>query len=543
MSTAKLRWNLSNYLHKPLEITHPTEAELKRWAYSHWVEYQAWLFHHSFLTLHDWHKLRDQANQWQSRPLISIITPVFNTLSAYLRECIYSVQTQTYPDWELCLVNDGSDHPDTLSCLDELVKNDHRVRLHHLPLNQGICHATNQAIAMAHGQYIAFLDHDDRLAPDALYWVVETLRQFPDTDIVYTDRDMLSPEGYRFMHLFKPDWSPETLFSGNYLFHLMVYRRQLIEQLGGMRIGLEGSQDYDLILRAADTQPKVRHIPKILYHWRQHQQSVAMQHNVKEYAYLAGVQALQDTLQRRGLSGTVSEDPTLWRGHYRVCLQPPPSHPYQILNLNSLHNYAQQINQAFLADTQADSLIILGPTVQPLDPQALTELTSWLQLAPVGIVTGKVLDTQQQLLHAGLVQRPYGIPMAIYAGFPETTNSYMAVTAIIRNVSTPHPACCVLKRDLWQRLNGLNPDYLGPYALFDFALRALKLDIRTVYTPFARFLATDWQTPDTWSETDRTRFIEQWATWLQQGDPYYNPHLTLELSDMGLSTHFSMNNE
>ena len=529
----KLFGNKADQPTTPL-IDKPFEAELKRWACGEWLEYQAWLFHYGFVTLHDWQQLREQALAWQQRPLFSIITPVFNTSPDYLRECIYSVQIQAYPEWEMCLVDDGSDNVETKACLQSLVTDDPRLRLHTFPNNQGICHATNQALTMACGQYVAFLDHDDRLAPDALSHVAETLRNYPSTDIIYSDRDSLSPQNsLRFMHLFKPAWSPETLLSGNYLFHLMVYRRTLIEQLAGVRVGLEGSQDYDLILRAAETKPQVRHIPKVLYHWRMHEQSVALQHNAKEYAYIAGIKALQEALERRGLAGEVSENKALWRGHYQICLTPPLPTSYQELHLNTLNNYAIQINQAFEGDI--DYLVILGPSVQVTHNETLSELVAWLQINEIGMVTGKVIDEKGNLLHAGLVQRPSGIPLAVYAGFPENTPGYMAVTAMVRNVSTPHPACCVIRRSLWQRLKGLKTDYIGPLALCDLALRAQLLGTRIVYTPFARFKASEWQNSESWPDDDRQRFVEQWAVWLNQGDPYYNPYLTLELTDMGLS--------
>ncbi|MDM8561328.1 glycosyltransferase [Candidatus Parabeggiatoa sp. HSG14] len=518
---------------KKVNLYIPTEVDLRRWACSEWIEYQAWLFHYGFLTLYDWQQLRNNALSWQSRPLISIVSPVFNTHPTHLRECIYSVQTQAYPNWEMCLVDDGSDSPATIECLQALIAEDPRLHLHCSPSNQGICHATNKALAMARGEYIAFLDHDDRLAPDALYHVVETIRNHSDTHIIYSDRDSLSPQGTRFMHLFKPNWSPETLLSGNYLFHLVVYRRDLLEQLGGVRVGLEGSQDYDLILRATDKELQVQHIPKVLYHWRQHKQSVSMEQNAKEYVYTAGMQALQETLERRGLKGNINENNELWRGHYQIHLL-PSTNSYQVLCLSTSHNYAVQINQTFEGNTNIDYLVILGANVQATN-EALTELISWLRITAVGMVTGKVLDKQGHLLHAGLVQRPNGIPLSVYAGFPENTPGYMAVTTIVRNVSSPHPACCVIKRNLWQRLGGLNIDYCGYHALLDFSLRSLNSGTRIVYTPFARFVANDWQPSDEWPETDRQRFVEQWATWLNQGDPYYNPYLTLEMVDMGLN--------
>ncbi len=512
----------------------PTETELKRWAYSEWIEYQAWLFHHSFLTLHDWQLLRENSLSWQHHPLISIITPVFNTLPAHLRECIYSVQTQAYPHWEICLVDDGSDNPATKEYLQTIIANEPRLHWHRFPNNKGICHATNQAITMARGEYIAFLDHDDRLAPDALYHIVETARNHPDADIIYSDRDSLSVNGFRLMHLLKPDWSPETLLSGNYLFHLVVYRRELIEYLGGVRTDLEGSQDYDLILRAAEKNPKVQHIPKVLYHWRQHKQSIAKEQNAKEYVYIAGVQALKNTLERRGLQGNVSENKDLWRGQYRVQLRLPPNINYQVLRLKTLDNYAIQINQSFERQTDNDYLIVLGPGVEAIDKESVADLISWLQINAVGMVTGKVLDKHGYLLHAGLVQRTNGLPLAVYAGFKEETPGYMAVTATVRNVSTPHPACCVVKRSLWIN-NQLNTDYNGPHALLDFALRAEISGHRTVYTPFARFMASNWQEPESWPNSDRKRFVEHWEKWLRRGDPYYSPYLTTDLVDMGLN--------
>lgn len=519
---------------KPPVIDTPTEIELKRWTWSHWVEYQAWLFHHSFLTLQDWQQLREQAQAWTEQPFISVITPVFNTPPTWLQECIYSVQTQAYPNWEMCLVNDGSDDPETLAKLVALAAADARLRVQHLAENQGICRATNQAIAMASGDYVVFLDHDDRLAPEALYYVAKTVLEQPETDIVYSDRDTLSPAGLRFLHLFKPDWSPETLLSGNYLFHLVAYRREFLQQLGGMRLGFEGSQDYDLLLRAAEQQPQVQHIPRVLYHWRQHEQSVALEQNAKEYVYMAGVRAVQESLQRQGLSAQVTENSELWRGHYRIHFSPTTVSDYAILQVETFDHYAQLVNQQFETHNNLEFLVILAVGMVTVNEEALTELMAWLQLPTVGMVTGKVLDQQGRLLHAGLVQRATGIPLAVYSGFPENTPGYMAVTAIVRNVSTPHPFCCALKREVWQQVGGLNSAYVGAYALFDLALRALMIGHRVVYTPHARFQVSKWQPFENGSISDRERFVAQWAGWLQAGDPYYSRYLTLELVDMGL---------
>lgn len=512
----------------------PSEAQLRQWASSEWVEYQAWLFHHSFISLQQWQDLRALAKTWENPPLISLVTPVFNTAPEQLRECAYSVLTQTYPHWELHLIDDGSSHADTLLCLQGIAVLDPRIKVQYLPQNQGICAASNRGIEQTKGEFIAFLDHDDRIAPDALQHVAALLRDFPDTDIVYSDRDMLSPRGFRFMHLFKPAWSPETLLSGNYLFHLLVYRTRLLHILGGTRLGFEGSQDYDLILRAAELKPVVRHLPKVLYHWRQHAQSVALAHGAKEYAYLAGIKALEEALQRRGLNASVSENKTLWRGNYRVQFAPMPASQYVVIPLEAGQHYAEQVNHAFETHPEAKALIFLAANVNPLAETAYTELLGSLQIPEVGLVTGKLLNSAQQFIHAGLVLRKSGEPLSLYQGTAAHIPGYMAATAILRNVSIPHPACYALKRQTWAQLNGLNPHYHSVYSLWDFALRALSQQIRCVYTPFAEFNCEETEDFAGLPEPERAEFVTTWHTWLQQGDPYYNPHLTQHLLDMGL---------
>ncbi|MCK5720021.1 MAG: glycosyltransferase [Thiomargarita sp.] len=513
----------------------PSEVELKRWASSEWIEYQAWLFHHGFLTLHAWQQLYYDALSWQNRPFFSIITPVFNTDPQYLRECIYSVQIQSYPDWELCLIDDGSQNLETLNCLQTLVASYSRLRLYRFDENQGICKATNQGILMARGNYIAFLDHDDRLAPNALYSVANEIRKQPQTDVLYSDRDMISPNNLRYMHLFKPSWSPETLLSSNYIGHFVVYRRALMQQIGQLDVAMEGSQDHDLILRASLLKPSVKHIPQVLYHWRQHEQSIALQHEAKIYVYEASMNAIRKNLKQRNILATVEEVPNLWRGHYRIRLNHIALESYKILTLHSFTNYAIQVNREFERELDCDYLIILGSNIQAIETDTLAELVSWLQIEEVAISTGKILNFQDKLVHAGLVQRPNGQPLSIYKNFPENTSSYMAFTSIVRNVSTPHPACCVIKRKLWEQLEGLNTDYSSAYALFDFALRSLAINYRIVYTPFARFKTNSEQILQIGPKSDCQRFIEQWAIWLKQGDPYYNPYLSLELVDMGLN--------
>jgi GT2 family glycosyltransferase len=446
--------------------------------------------------------------------------------------------TQAYPYWEMCLVDDGSTDNQTIRLLKEFVSCDSRLKLELSPVNKGICHTTNRALKMAQGEYVAFLDHDDRLSPDALYHVVETIRRNSHLDILYSDCDMLSPRGLRFMHLFKTDWSPELLFSFNYICHFMVYRRQIVETVGGMHAEFEGSQDYDLMLRAAELNPSIHHIPRVLYHWRQHEQSVALDHEEKRYVWEAGVRALQKTLERRGLKGEVYEISDLWRGNYRVRLRRPSSNTFSKYSMDydtPVDNFTQSLSQHFKTVPDRDSLIVLGPGIHPEAERSLQELVSWFQIPEVGIVTGKVLDDQKRILHAGLVHRKDGIPLSVFEGFPDSTLSYMGTTALVRNVSSPHPACFAIRRSLWDALEGLNPEYTGPHAILDLALRAFNKGFRIVYTPFARFVCKEkWLQTTDWPDADRRYFAKEWASWLSRGDPYYNRSLTLDKVDMGL---------
>jgi glycosyltransferase involved in cell wall biosynthesis len=516
----------------------PMDSDLRRWVRSEWVEYETWLYRHALFSQTNWMNYRQEACCWNKRPFISVLTPVYNTDPGHLFECILSVQSQAYPFWEMCLVDDGSDRLETKVLLRTMVRQDPRLKLFTLPGNQGICDATNQALSNARGEYVAFLDHDDRLAPDALFRVAEAIRKDQDTDMLYSDRDMLSPRGLRFMHVFKPGWSPETLLTWNYACHLTIYKRSLVLDIGGFRSDYEGHQDHDLILRAAETNPHVYHIPQILYSWRQHEESLSLKASAKEYVYESAIRALTDALQRRGLAGTVHEIPELWRGNFRVRLEPrEPDGIFTISLEQGIEPKGFSEHMTHYMDTGHDKniVIILGPGVRPADQESIEELASWFHIPEVGLVTGKVVDPEDHILHAGLVQRQNGVPLAIYQGFPESTPGYMAATATVRNVSAPHPACFAIRMSLLKDLSGLDRAYLGPHSVLDLALRCLEKGFRSVYTPFARFICPQgWWYAEQWPAEDADRFSRKWDTWLKKGDPYYNQWLTLEHPDMGL---------
>ncbi|MBF0375855.1 MAG: glycosyltransferase [Desulfamplus sp.] len=539
--------NLNNYI--------PDENLLKKWASSEWIEYQAWIFHKEFMTLDKWKMMRNESINFIDPPLISIITPSYNTDPNMLRECIYSVQMQAYHNWEMCIADDGSKNEATIAMLKKFALEDSRIKLSFAEKNGGICHATNRALEMAKGDYVAFLDHDDRLSVNSLFCVAEEIYNNRSIDVIYSDRDMLSLNGLRFMHLFKPDWSPELLFSMNYICHLMVYRKTLVDRVGGIHYEFEGSQDYDLILRVMELNPVVYHIPKILYHWRQNEQSVALNHDAKSYAYKAGVLALTHALKRRGLKGEVRELSDLWKGHYRVKLLPPSDEKFSIIELDGtlqVDNFVDFISKKMeLIKNQSHSYIVFVSMKLCFDMEAIKEMVSWFNIPGVGLVTGKVVESSKKdksnepkIIHAGMVNKKDGYPLFIFEGKPESTPGYMAATHVVRNVPYPYPYCFAMRKSLWSELNGFDSLFKGPHAILDFALRGSterdnrcnSSKNRTVYTPFAKFILKE-NTPveELWVESDAAYFADKWRDYLLKGDPYYNEHLTLRLNDMGLN--------
>jgi len=245
-----------------------------------------------------------------SRPRFSVITPVFRPPPGVLRETIASVRAQTCADWELCLVDDASLSSDVAAVLDEAAGDDPRVRVSYRSENGGIVAATNDALAMARGEFVAFLDHDDLLDPRALSCVANAIDEHPEVDYLYTDEDKIDEVGRRFDPFFKPDWSIDRLRGQMYTCHLSVIRRSLLEEVGGVREGFDGAQDYDLVLRVAERARGIVHVPGALYHWRALASSAASGGSAKPYAYDAGSRAIAEHLERVGFPAEHEHDET-----------------------------------------------------------------------------------------------------------------------------------------------------------------------------------------------------------------------------------------
>ncbi len=356
---------------------------------------------------------RAQVAHFSSAPVISVVLPVYRPKVAWLREAIESVRAQTYPYWELCIADDASGHAGISALLEAYAKEDPRIKVVFREVNGHIAESSNSALALATGEFIALLDHDDVLAPWAFHRVVQELNEHADSDYLYSDEDKLNSHGERVEPAFKPEWSPEYLLSFMYVGHLSVYRRDLVNAVGGFIKGTEGSQDYDLCLRVTEKTSKIRHIPQILYHWRMHEDSVALNIDAKPYAFKAGKAALTRACARRGLPEARIENTArggIYSPHFRPTLQTeiPVLWVGQVAGSPTLPDSAAAIplriiNASELAALSPDAtVLVLDERVPLLKESDIQRLSEFLQIKNVQAAQG-LLVRDGKIISAGYV--------------------------------------------------------------------------------------------------------------------------------------------
>jgi glycosyltransferase involved in cell wall biosynthesis len=260
--------------------------------------------------------LETEIESFEFQPKISVVMPVYNVEQKWLEGAIESVFLQVYQNWELCIADDASPSPHIKEVLNLFKNRDERVKIKYSESNRGISGASNEALSLATGQYVALLDHDDVLSGDSLFEIVKLLNAHPEAELIYTDEDKLSMGGLHLRPVFKPDWDPDLFLTYNYICHLVVCKKELVERAGGFRLGFEGSQDYDLLLRLTELTDKIFHIPKVLYHWRMIPGSAAFVVDAKSKAFERGKRALEDALKRRGIRAEVLDSKP--KGTFRI---------------------------------------------------------------------------------------------------------------------------------------------------------------------------------------------------------------------------------
>jgi O-antigen biosynthesis protein len=406
-----------------------------------------------------------QILQFRYKPLISIVMPVYNVDEKWLRLCIESVTNQLYENWEFCIADDCSPSPHISRILEEYKAKDSRFKIVFRPENGHISKASNSALEIAKGEFTALLDHDDEFSENALFEVIKQLNATPNADLIYSNQDKIDESGKRSEPIFKPQWNPQLFYSMNYLNHLSVYRTDILHKIGGFRIGFEGSQDYDLAFRFIEEidEKNIRHIPKILYHWRAISGSLALDSAEKSYAHKAARKALHEHFERKNLKVTIQKG---FANYHRVIYDLPENISFDVILTNNFTNI----------NSKADVLIFVEKDIEAVDSTAFIELTKFAVQENIGAAGGKILKKTLTIDNCGIIGNEY-----INRDFPSDFAGNLASGQIIQNVDA---VCGVLaiRRELFEKFGKNAKDLIE---LCD-NLRAENYQI--VFTPYAEFI-------------------------------------------------------
>jgi glycosyltransferase involved in cell wall biosynthesis len=542
------------------------------------TNYQKWFEQHR-ASAEQLASMRHEVRAFASQPLISILTPVFDTPVPWLRDAVESVLAQVYENWELVLIDDGSTDADMLRALPALGARDRRIRLVRLESHQGISAALNKGLDLASGDWVTFLDHDDLLEPDAVFQNVKQVQKNPEVDLIYSDEDKLTDDGFD-SPILKPDWSPDFFLSCNYLCHMIFLRRDLVREVGGFQRQFDGSQDYDLLLRVSERTNRIHHIPRVLYHWRRSENSSASDVRQKPGQLEASWRAIEAHLKRRGEPAHVAVD---WRTHafyvrrelrearkisviipsfrgpesLQRCLESVvsrTSYPnYEIVivqmgerdkSAEATTDFSQRV--LYLADAMNDSaaknhavahtdspwLLFLDENVEALDPDWLTIMAEYVQRPETGAVGPRLVNRNGTIEHAGIVLGVNGIAQPAFRGFPAEHPGVNRQLQMTRNYSAVSGACLLTRREVFLEIGGFEESLPGSLADVDLCLKMRRADYQIVYTPVAKLY---WDAPvgDEVGATAEAIMRQRWSDILEQ-DPYYNPNLSRERADFSL---------
>lgn len=531
-------------------------------------------------------------------PRLSVVIPAYKTPERFLSAMLDSLLAQTYTNWEVC-VADGSPKGEGVErVLKRYAMKDERFRYVILGENKGISGNTNAAIEMATGDFIVLADHDDTLAPDALFECVKAINQDPEIDVVYTDEDKLDIDGGElFEPHFKPDFNPDLLTSVNYICHLFVVNHELLLEVGLFKEEFDGAQDYDFILRCTEKARKICHIPKALYHWRCHQDSTASNPESKLYAFEAGARAVKAHYDRLGIP-VKSVEKGIDYGIYHTTFEitgdplvsviiPNKDHSadldlcmrsliekstYKNLEFIVVENnssdpatfaYYEKIQKEFefvhvvtwekefnysainnygVTFAKGEYLLFLNNDTELINPESIEEMLGYCQREDVGITGVRLLYSDDTIQHAGVVVGFGGIAGHTFIGLHKAESSYFNQAMCARNYSAVTAACMMSKRSLFDQVGGFSEDLAVAFNDIDYCMKIRSLNKLVVYVPYALFYHYESKSrglEDTPEKVERfnreiRKFSEKWPDILRDGDPYYNPNLTLRKSNFAL---------
>jgi O-antigen biosynthesis protein len=524
-----------------------------------------------------------------ARPRFSIVTPVYETPADVLWEMLESVRRQSFGDWELCLVDDASPSPRVRQALDRVAAEDSRVRVSHRIENGGIVAASNDALAVAKGEFLVLLDHDDELHPDALRLIDAAIGDDDEVDYVYTDEDKIDERGHHASPFLKPDWSPERMRAQMYTCHLSVFRRSLVEEVGGFDGDYEGAQDWDLVLRVTERARKVVHVPRVLYHWRSIPTSAAAGGDVKPWAFEAGKRAVQAHCERIGIEARVERDledqgvyhlePQLSRepsvsiviptngqrrevryenvvlvencvrsivadstySNYEILVVTDAGTPasvagelreladdrLRVVDFDRPFNFSDKIN-AGAVRAEGDHLVLLNDDIEVATPDWLERMAMYSQLNGIGAVGARLLLEDGRIQHGG-VNFEGGLPGHPYYGWPGDAAGYSNNLKVTRNLLAVTGACLMTPRDLFQRVGGLSLTFPINYNDVDYCLKLREIGQRVVIDADVAMLHFESSSRSSAvAEWEMLKLLARWAP-LTDPDPYSNPHLHAEM--------------
>ena len=495
--------------------------------------------------------MRQREVEFSVQPLISIVVPTYQTPIPFLKDMIDSVRKQSYEKWELCIA-DGSlngDENDTkvIRVREELNRysmEDKRIKVVYLEENQGIAENTNQALALATGEYIGLSDHDDMLTPDALYEIVKAINDY-DYDVLYTDEDKISEDSHDYKKpVFKPDYSPELLCANNYITHFFVAKKSIVDRLGGFRKEYDGSQDYDFIFRCVELAKKVGHVSKVLYHWRMHGGSVAGDPTSKMYAYDAGKKAIQSHYERVGIQANVEhmERLGLYHTEYKMIKQPliyvivygeddekkkRCSEWFKRKDYSNLEILAsaginvEEIN-ALAEKARGSYLFFVSENLESVERDALQQMAGVLQIQNVGAVSGKVIGRKHTVEDVGVVFRTNGDLCKANYGIGDCDYGDMFRAKVMSNYSILSLNCFMTHKNTFEELGRFNKHFSLSFAAADYCLKLRMHGKRCVMQA-----STVWESKGSMktgiiNDEERERFYKEWQEVLRMGDSYYN---------------------
>jgi GT2 family glycosyltransferase len=551
------------------------------------LPYERWMLAHRFRPA-DRLRLRDMIAVLPLRPTFSVLMPVYETPEKYLREAIESVIAQVYPDWELCIADDASKEPHVRAILEEYAEYDARIKVVFREKNGHIAATSNSAFALATGEFVALLDHDDVLSPDALFENALAVNRQPDIDVIYSDEDKIDEEGQRSLPYFKPDWAPDSLLSRNYISHLGVYRRSLVEEVGRFRLGFEGSQDYDLLLRVTERTERVAHIPRVLYHWRVHSGSTAATRDQKGYALDAGLLALQEALGRRSEPGHIVHDEVrsgLYTVRYEIrrpgkvsVIIPTRDHgedvdlclrtlfecsTYKDIEIVLLDNGSRDaeslkifdqwvqrepdrvkvvrydvpfnfsaINNYAASQSTGEYLLFLNNDTEIITPDWIEAMVEQAQRPAIGAVGAKLLYPDNTVQHAGVIVGLGGVAGHSHKYFAADAPGYFYTLQTVNNFSAVTGACFMIRREVFEEVGGFDDALAIAFNDVDLCLRIRASGYRNIYLPHVVLYHHESKsrgnedTPEKQARFLREQQVmhERWKTDTVP-DPYYNINL------------------